>query len=581
MLTRFGSAKSVGLKRQWAGSIPAPVPPASLLERPLFFFLRPSDGGGTRTNIVASRWVGALVESSGSLLPVGDPGTILVVGKLRRRLGPLVVWSLVAACGGKSSKREGQPVAEGGRSAHAGDAGLAGSTDVGIGGVAGSRSGAPGGELGGDGSDARGGSDSVGGSDAAGGTDAVGGSDSVEVPRLPPIPIVDERPSDYLTPDAPTPWEDVEEDRLVTLPDERWIFDGPLLSADGRVVAVTSRPNYSEPSFIGRWVVDAGSPDVGLEAIPGTGSASVQAISADGSVVLGVDEEGDFIWREGTMTRLPFDRGPWDCVPRLSGDGQSVVGCLERASVLIRGEKKTVIDDLPPGTNCSMPLAINHGGSAVVGVAYHWTPDYELSRNMQPLYWTARDGTRVIPLPSNVGDARAIAVSDDGKRVVLAAVVFSASGPRTSVILRWTESSGVELVVQSNQAVVNPDASVVVGVDRSALYRWTEEAGLSWFTAWEDGAVFTDRVRLGEVTQVSADGRRLVGLEDRGDFSPAPPLFWDIEWGIVSDDEAVPGLAELGWGWLESSSISHDGRFVAGIAYREERSRLFRLDLAE
>ncbi len=82
---------------------------------------------------------------------------------------------------------------------------------------------------------------------------------------------------------------------------------------------------------------------------------------------LGSDQAGDFVSVDGREVRVPFDRQPYDCIPQLSRDGRSAVGCSAR-SVLVAtnfssvegsAELLTVKLPLPPGTNAALPLAIN------------------------------------------------------------------------------------------------------------------------------------------------------------------------------------------------------------------------------
>lgn len=396
---------------------------------------------------------------------------------------------------------------------------------------------------------------------------------ALPIPPWPPVggagPLVPPAPLEAME----FPWSGDPEARLVVSPLELTDFTGrPLLSADGRIIAANGLVSPGEDGHVWRWDVEQGS----VEQIGRSGSTALLAISSDGSSVLGTDDNGDFLWRTGEIEPLPFDRAPWDCQPQLSRDGESVVGCLNRQTVMLRAGGETIaVDELPPGTNHSMPLAINSDGSAIGGVAYQWEPGDGDARNPQPFFWTAEAGLRAIQLPSNVHTARVVAVSDDGQRAVLVARTGTGKEP-AQALLRWSEEGKVEFIGPSATLLANAELSAIVAESGEFVYRWTEDEGLSFFPKR------LDSLAIGSLMQASADGTRVLGraLTTVNGIAPPPPFLIDLKLGWVSEEAAFPEAHRAGFTHVASSSISDDGRYIAGIALRETgESRVFRLDM--
>lgn len=374
------------------------------------------------------------------------------------------------------------------------------------------------------------------------------------------------------------PWNGDLDPRLELMPEGLRARPGKIeLSQDGKVIAVELLDDLSGAALrVLRWEIESQI----VAAIEDTPTIGLHAVSADGGSVLAYDEGGDFLWLDGDVHRLPFHREPADCVPHLGAEGDTAVGCLERQSVLLRrlgsdAVEQVVIDGLPPGTNCSMPLAINANGTAIGGVAYQWNPGEGDAQNQQPLFWTEQGGTRIIPLPPEVRGARVVAVGDDGQSAALVGLVGGRGDTPKQVILRWSENTGTERIVESAQAIASADLGVLVGADGVHVYRWSLADGLV------EQPMRNFSYDIFRLTDASSDGRRLLGVPPKAEFPlPAPfLLYWEL--GPLSAPGAAEDYTQHGFESFESASISADGRYVAGLGRRREDWTVFRLDLLQ
>ena len=172
------------------------------------------------------------------------------------------------------------------------------------------------------------------------------------------------------------------------------------VSADGTVV-VGNKRDFG--AF--RWTLEAGIEPIGL--------STAYAVSADGSVVVGVS---------GTGTDIEASR--WT---RQTG----VVG----------------LGDFPSGFFESRANGVSADGSVVVGMGTKGTqPDTGLSRALR---WTSASGLVDLGnLPPSIAGASALGVSADGS------VVAGSSG---AVLFRWTQAEGmVPLNKPINRATLPP-----------------------------------------------------------------------------------------------------------------------------
>lgn len=218
-----------------------------------------------------------------------------------------------------------------------------------------------------------------------------------------------------------------------------------------------------------------------LSPLPGRTDSAVQAVSADGSTVVG--------WSDGPTARATL----WT----LSG----------------------VPVDLGAGET-SYGRAVSADGSVVVG-----------ERPGGAYRWTAADGAQSVG--GLAGANQVTGTSADGSVIV---------GTRGSVAVRWTAALGtVEIVPPSMSTTsaatgVSADGSVVIGVDGGQPFRWTQTTGAVGL-GMLPGATPTTADGL------SADGSTVVGsaIVVGGDFTATRAFRWSDSGGMI-DLGLLPGF---------------------------------------
>jgi hypothetical protein len=325
---------------------------------------------------------------------------------------------------------------------------------------------------------------------------------------------------------------------------------GTALSEDGSVIYINDVPADVAEDSIWRWSEGSEA----LELVLSTRAARARMASADGSTLLGEDDTGDFLWRDRTVVRLPFDRHPWDCLPRLSRDGGSVVGCLGRRAVIVRDATTTVIEP-PSGFEATLPLAINVDGTAVAGLAYTIGAD-GVAAESDAMIWTVRGGS---PRTQVLGPGRAVAISDDGSRAIVIGPMTGGALYQTRAY-RWSEDGTSEILGRWSYAVGTPDLSIVAGAEERLLHHWTESSGVSSY-----GAVVWNVLK---VVQLSLDGERAI-VEARDLVS-------------VSGTGGLHAVWDKTFGWRRSNgALSGDGRILAESTRCPGETAVERIDLTQ
>jgi uncharacterized membrane protein len=235
------------------------------------------------------------------------------------------------------------------------------------------------------------------------------------------------------------------------------------VSADGRVVAgyVGQRPV--------RWV------DGELEYLEGIVQGTANAVSADGSAVVGMGSTGDYVPRAFRWTReqgvewLEPPTPSWFANARaISADGRVIVGDMfshtlgvARAFRWSEGEglkELTTPDWCDPGTGNSGAYDLNEDGSVIVGMASSGVRE-------EPVRW--QDET-VSSLALSAGATSAIAISADAGRILgqgETAVLWTVEG--ASSLGSILSALGVELDGwRLTASAVSDDGRVVVGLGR-------------------------------------------------------------------------------------------------------------------
>ncbi|HEY8944402.1 MAG TPA: hypothetical protein VIM73_09070, partial [Polyangiaceae bacterium] len=350
--------------------------------------------------------------------------------------------------------------------------------------------------------------------------------------------------------------------------DAQWLLEADfvevrstLVSDDGSVIFVNGFDRDAGIETIWRW----GEATDTIQLLTSSSSAELHATSADGSVLLARDDAGDFLWRandgedEGTLVRLSYDRLPWDCVPLLSRDGESAVGCAERHAVVIQGEMEIPLTP-PAGYEASRPFAINTDGSAVAGLAYSLLPDGSADEPVAAI-WTRTDGEWSA---TALAGYRAAAISDDGRAAIVLARALD--DPRRSSASRWLRDGDSVPLGDWDHAAATPDLSVAAAAEGETLKHWTESSGTTEHGKDYSQWIVTKALRLTlDGTRALVEGRALGCPSGRCATTRA---LWDVE---------------LGWSHHHDPllSLSADGRILVRSANCNGRVALSRVDLEE
>jgi probable HAF family extracellular repeat protein len=324
------------------------------------------------------------------------------------------------------------------------------------------------------------------------------------------------------------------------------------------------------------------APSAGAQAIfRDLGPGSANAVSADGSVVVGSDfsqspteafrwTEADGIDRLGGLGSESFGLG-------VSPDGVAVVGDSANTAGQDEAFRWTESDGmiglgtLPGGTFPSLAYGVSADGSVVVGEA-HQGPN----AGFEGFRWTPSEGMVGLGFLPGDNASRAAGVSGDGSIMIGSSQLLdgSLSIVRSEAVV-WTDGVGVvglgdlghETSARSFGRAVSLDGGTVVGAAQRGQggllkpFRWSAAAGMTELPLLMGSS--------GSAFAVSADGVVVLGQEGsdyllwdrRGNVSrlvstvfpqPASSLF--SRWGFDLSD----------WQNFLPTNLSADGRTVVG-----------------
>ncbi|MFO0831469.1 MAG: hypothetical protein U0637_06460 [Phycisphaerales bacterium] len=234
---------------------------------------------------------------------------------------------------------------------------------------------------------------------------------------------------------------------------------------------------------------------VGLGVVPGANASTANAISSDGSTVVGTSQQfGGAAWR-WTLSTGRVDLGAlpggflMEHANDVSGDGSVIVGGMNDGVSVSTAWRWTL------GTGIQRVTGIGAGafgpyvssnGSTIVGRA-EGTP-------LSAVRWTQATGVQslnpVTGLPFGNGSTTiAYGVSGDGSVVVGVGLGTSSNTPPTlsSVPFRWTQLTGSVGVLNNGQFFgapagvgatdVSDDGAVMVGIGEAGVFRWNAVDG--------------------------------------------------------------------------------------------------------
>lgn len=306
---------------------------------------------------------------------------------------------------------------------------------------------------------------------------------------------------------------------LGTLPGGQAANNGyaSAISADGRVVVGTADYGaYGRVAFM--WTAEKGM--VSLDPAPRSRAwAEAAAVSRDGSVIVGWWNGRAFRWtrKSGLVSLGTLPGSDKSLAQAVSADGTVVVGVctvgVGGTGVAFRWTEKTGMVALP-GDAIHDVKAVSADGKIAYGDereksghlhVVRWDPDGNITRfangpevRISQVYGASADGS--------------IAVGSQLTNSGLRAVAWSLS--------KDVRQLGVFHGGNSSEAMaVNADGGVIVGMatdgsnhNRTIVFRWTESTGMRSLTEWiresgGDPGPVEANLGLG----VSADGSRIVG----------------------------------------------------------------------
>ncbi|MBI5393730.1 MAG: PEP-CTERM sorting domain-containing protein [Verrucomicrobia bacterium] len=367
---------------------------------------------------------------------------------------------------------------------------------------------------------------------------------------------------------------------------------------------------------LGAWACIPCRTDVHVRLTTGLEARSTRSVSArlralGGVLLLGCSLASSFA--ESSFTGLGFLPGGTNSVANaVSSDGSVVVGNSEsvwgaKAFHWTKVGGMVALGALQSGTNSSHATGVSSNGSVVVG--YSLT-----SSGLEAFRWTAASGMVALGgLPGGQKESSAFAISSDGK------VVVGVSGSLASgsvQAFRWTAAGGMVGLgtlpggSNSHSSAVSSNGSVVVGTSESALgyqaFRWTAAGGmisLGYLADWgtngtargvsSDGSVVVGcavsasgnqafrwtavdgMVGLGHLPSgnynlaraISSDGSALVGYEYGAANSPEKAFIWDNVNGMRNLHSVLTSDYKLdltGWTLSMASGMSADGTTIVG-----------------
>lgn len=302
------------------------------------------------------------------------------------------------------------------------------------------------------------------------------------------------------------------------------------ISANGRFVAGRIQPGasadmaeWSRPWHGFLWTRETGVQDVYSQ----TGLAWATSVSADGSVVVGVDEGWNSYRWVRTLNTLERIANGFSDAHDISDDGQVVVGLVY--TPYVSGYRWTPHSGLQtlgtlPGDQFSDALGVSADGTVIVGVTIRgWAPYWHKNRAYR---WDQRENRMMELTGPLLGwpSFHAMGVSADGTTVI--GIAHSDANANIWVLpyaaFRWTTSSRrmESLGSLGGQRTyvwhaVSADGSVIYGGSENALrqwraFRWTVGRGIEDINEAFKYTIPPGWV-LHNVVDCTPDGRFIVG----------------------------------------------------------------------
>jgi probable HAF family extracellular repeat protein len=366
------------------------------------------------------------------------------------------------------------------------------------------------------------------------------------------------------------------------------------ISADGSVIACRDNSVTVTYEQAATWTASGGM--VGLGDLPGgpsTSGSTANAISADGSVVVGYGTAAGRTIPSGGSTALTQEAFRWTSATGLvslgvlsgsylgtearsvSADGSVIVGVGYNASGFPEAFRWTAATGLQslgflPGCNQSTATGVSADGSVIVGFSKGTGIPEKAFR------WTQAGGmVELGTLPSGYVSSHANAISADGLVVVgQIATAVGGDGSANREAFRWTQAGGYVVLgdlpgieVRSEAHAVSSDGSVVVGYATGSTFAdssfiWDATNGLRSLRTILTQAGFASGWSLSSATGISGDGTRIAGFGSPSsgqstvwllDLNAPPPppasvaLVWTESGPQPGPGQAGPSILRLGY----------------------------------
>jgi probable HAF family extracellular repeat protein len=325
---------------------------------------------------------------------------------------------------------------------------------------------------------------------------------------------------------------------------------------------------------------------IDIGAFPGGSFVWPNAISADGSTVVGTSEgypvQGAFRWQKSTgMVSLAPDpmstSSSWDVTP----NGALCVGRYNYDAVVWDASgKMTPLGKLPqlPVLSDYLASGVSDDGTTIIGIG-GWWPENE------GFVWTANSGMRAMDdgleweyvYPWDVSSDGRVAVGEAGLRRV---VHFAL--PRA---FRWTQELGVQDLGafepgwMSSAEAISGDGSTIVGWSGKGMgtddhaCRWTASIGI------QDLGELPDDV-WSEALDTNRDGTVIVGVSLL-DPGTQRAFLWTERDGMHDLNQYLQsiGLPLSDWILMWATAVSADGTRIAGWGYHNGKIRAWLVEL--
>lgn len=344
--------------------------------------------------------------------------------------------------------------------------------------------------------------------------------------------------------------------------------DDRIISADGSLAAFIVHDLENDTALPATWApikgfieLDTANPDFNpLPVLPDTEYASVNGISADGSVLVGYDAGLAVIWQGNTVVSIApvisgatFNSSSADYV---SADGSVVVGSVlsqvgsaPSFTQVFRWTKDgTVLLPSLSGSTYAYAYAITPDGGTIVG-------NSRVDQS-HAVYWR---GTTITDIhPDDSASSYAKWVSNDGNVIAVQAYAES-DGQAQSY--RWTEEGGSKPLTTAYSTVtrdMSAAGDVLVGnvrftqEDEDHAFRWTQADG---FQDIHPAALLPSTgYSLAEF--VTRDGTTIFGHASTTERDQQVAFRWTTA-GVIN-------LGNLGLTYTQINAITPDGRVVVG-----------------